>query len=115
MQVVIAGTCVAGGADVGDDVALSHAIAHAEVGGVAIEVGVIKDELSVVAQLINYLATESVAADPDDLAVGRGQHRSSARHDDVYRAVNASAGTRGVECILQIARTRARDGNDQIG
>lgn len=113
MQMVIAGACVAGVAHITDDVALSHVITHAEAVGVAIEVRVIKDQLLIVAQLINYLAAEPVATDPDDLAVGGGQHRSPARDDNVYRAVNAAAGTRRVERVLQIGWTHAFDRNNQ--
>src|SRR5262245_16086434 len=102
MQMVIAGACVAGVTDIADDVALSHVIAHADV-GVVIEMRVIKDQLLVGAQLINYLAAESVAADPDNLAIGGCQHRSSARDHNVYCAVDSAPGTRRVERVMQIA------------
>lgn len=102
MQMIIAGTCVAGVADVTDDIALSRVIALFEPGGVAIEMRIIKDQLLIVAHLINYLAAASVATDPDDLAISGRQHRSSARDDDVYCAVDPSAGTRRVERIFQI-------------
>ena len=100
MQMVIAGACVAGVADISDDVALSHVIAHAEPVGVVVEVRVIKDQLLIVAQLVNYLTAESVAPDPDDLAVGGRQHRSPVRDYNVYRAVDTAAGTRRVESVV---------------
>lgn len=102
MQMVIAGACVAGVADIADDIALSRVIAPFETDGVAIEMRIIKDQLLIVAHLINYLAATSVATDPDDLAIGGRQHRSSARDDNVYCAVDSTAGTRRVERILQI-------------
>ena len=115
MQMIIAAACVAGVADISDDVALSHLIAHAEAVGVVIEMRVIKDQLLIVAQLINYLAAESVATDPDDLAVRCRQHRSSARDHNVYCAVDPASGTRRVERVMQIIWTPAGDRNDQIG
>src|SRR5262245_60316379 len=114
MQMVIAGACVAGVADISDDVALSHGIAYAETGGVVVEMRVIKDHLLVVAQLVNYLAAESIAPDPDDLAVAGRQHRSSVRDYNIYRAVDPATGTRRVERVMQIARTPAFDRNNQI-
>lgn len=113
MQMVIAGACVAGGADIADGIALSRIIAPFEAGGVAIEMRVIKDQLPISAQLINYLAAASVATDPDDLAIGGRQHRSSARHDNVYCAMDPPAGTRRVERVEQIVWTRALDRNNQ--
>ena len=115
MQMIIAGACVAGVADISDDIALSHEIAHAQAVGVVVEMRVIKDQLLIVTQLINYLAAERVATDPDDLAVGGGQHRSSARNHDVYCAMNTPAGTRRAERVVQIALTPALDRNDQTG
>lgn len=113
MQMVIAGACVAGVADIADDITLSRVIAHFEIGGVAIEMRVIKDQLLIGAQLINYLAAASVAANPDDLAIVGRQHWSSARHDNVYCAMDPSAGTRRVERVLQIVWARAFDRNNQ--
>src|SRR5687767_4045399 len=113
MQMVIAGACVAGVADIRDDVALSHEIAHAEAVGEAVEVCVIKDILFIFAQLVNYLAAESVTPDPDDLAVGGRQHTSSTRNHYVYCAMDPAAGTRREESVAQIARTPAFDRNNQ--
>jgi len=113
MQMIIAGACVAGVADISDDVALSHVITHAEAVGEAVEVRVIKDKLLIFAQLVNYLAAESVAPDPDDLAVGGRQHAGSARNYNVYRAMDPAPGTRRVESVVQIARTPAFDRNNQ--
>src|SRR5262245_28191711 len=115
MQMVIARARVAGVADVADDVALADVIAHAEVFGVAVEMRVIKDQLLIVANLINYFAAQPVATDPDDLAVGGRQHRSSARDHNVYRAVDPATGTRRVESVVQIARTPAFDRDNQTG
>jgi hypothetical protein len=103
MQMIIAGARVAGVTDITDDIALSHVVAHAEAGGIAVEMRIIKDQLLVGAQLINYLAAESVATDPDDLAIRGRQHRSSARDHNVYCAVDPAPGTRRVERVLQIA------------
>ena len=114
MQVVIAGACVAGVADISDDIALSHVIAHAEAVGVVVDMRVIKDHLLIVAQLVNYLAAESVAPDPDDLAVAGRQHRSFARDHNIYRAVDPATGTRCVESVVQIARTPAFDRNIRL-
>src|SRR5262245_47633838 len=113
MQMVLAGASVACVADVADDVARLYHIAYAEAVGEAVEVRVIKDQLLILAQLVNYLAAESIATDPDDLAVGGRQHWSSARDHNVYRAVDPAAGTRREESVMQIARTPAFDRNNQ--
>jgi hypothetical protein len=115
MEVVITWAGVAGVADISDDFALSHVIAHAEAFSVAVQMRVIKDHLLIGAQLINYLAAEPVAADPDDLAVGGGQHRSPARNHNVYRAMDSSSGTRRAERIVQIIGAPAGYRNDQTG
>jgi hypothetical protein len=114
MQMVIAGARVAGVADISDDISLPHVIAHTEAVCVVVEVRVIKDQLLIVAQLINYLAAESVATDPDHLAAGGGQHRSPARNHNVYCAMDSSPGTRRAERVVQIILTPARDRNNQI-
>src|SRR5215813_6905661 len=114
MQMVIAGACVAGVADISDDIALSHVISNAEIVGVVVEMRIIKDQLLVVTQLVNYLAAESVAPDSDDFAVPGRQHRSSARDHNIYRAVDPAAGTRRVESVMQVTRTPAFDRNNQI-
>lgn len=113
MQMVIAWASVAGVADITDDCALSHVIAHAEACSVAVQMRVIKDQFLISAQLINYLAAEPVAADPDDLAVGGGQHRSPARNHNVYCAMDSSSGTRRAERIVKIIGTPACYRDDQ--
>jgi hypothetical protein len=112
---VIAGAGVAGVADIPDDIALSHVTAHAESVGVVIQMRVIEGQFLIFAQLVNYLAAQSVAADPDDFAVGGGQHRGSARNHDVYRAMDPSPGTRRAERVLKIICATACDRNDQTG
>src|SRR5262249_11992528 len=113
VQMAIARARVAGITDVADDIALARIITRGNVVGVAVKMRVIKDQLLIIAHLVDRVAPGFVLGKPDELAVGGRQHRSSARRDDVYCAVKSSARTNRVERIAQIVWAHALDGNNQ--
>src|SRR5262249_17786870 len=99
MHIVIAAPRLSAVADGTSDRPLSHVIAHIQAFSVSLEMRVIKRQLLIFAHLINYIAAESVAADPDDFAVGGRQHRGSAWRHNIYCAMDPATGTRGFERV----------------
>lgn len=111
---VVAGACVSGVADVRDYLALMHDVSFSEAIGVVREVGVVKDQFLVGAELIDRRAAAFALKEFLNLAVSSGKHGSFGGGGYVDRIVNAAFGACGVEGIDQLFRFDAGDGDDEI-
>ena len=110
----VAGTCITGVADVGDNLALLDCAAFDETVGIAREVSVVKDELPVSAELIDRGPTALAVEEFENLAVGRGQYGCFGGGHYVYRVVNAPFRACIVEGVDKLVRPHTSDRDDQV-
>lgn len=111
---IVTGAGISGVTDVGDYLSLPHDVSFSEAIGVVREVGVVKDQFLVGAELINGCAAAFALKELLNLAVSSSQDGSFSSSGNVNRVVNAAFGARGVEGVDQLFRPDSGDRNDEI-
>ena len=114
MEVKISRAGVTGVADITNNFALTQKLSGYQSVGVALQMGVIKHELFIGAELIDCCATAFALEEFYDLAIGSGHHRRSRRRRNIYRIMHPSRGARVSEGVQQLIRPDSHDGNDQL-
>ena len=111
---IVTGACVSGIADVGNYLSLMHDVAFSEAIGVVREVGIVKDQFLVGAELIDRRAAAFALKELLNFAVSSSQDGSFSSSGNVNRIVNAAFRARGVEGVDQLFRPDSGDRNDEI-
>ena len=100
MKMVIAGACISCITNVANDIPLSYKLARKKSLRVALKMGVVKDQLLVSTQLVNSRAATLALEEFNNLAVNRGNDRSTTRGRNIYGVMHASFRTRSGKGVL---------------
>ena len=114
MEMKISRAGVAGVADIADDLSLTKRLSGYQSIGIALQMGVIKYELLIGAELIDCRTTAFALEEFEDLAIGSCHHRRARRRGDIHCIVHPSFGARVAKRVQQLIRPDAHDGNDQL-
>ena len=113
VQMIIAGSGVAGIADVGDDIATVRKAALGESLGIALKVRVIVDEPFIRAQLVDGDTAFVALEEFNDAAISGGHDGRSARCRNINGIVNASFRARLAEGIPKLLAAHTCDRNQE--
>ncbi len=109
---VITGAGVSGVSDVGNHVSLSHCVAFGQTICVMREVGVIKNEFLIGAELIDRSAAAFALEELQNFAVSGGENGRFRGRGDVDRIVRTAFRSRIREGVEQLFGTDTGDGDD---
>src|SRR6476620_8875485 len=114
MKVKISRSGVTGVAYVADDLALSSKLSSHKTVGVALQVGVIENELSVGTELVDCGAAPFTLKQFEDLAISGGDDSGSGRRRNIDGVVDSSFRARICERIQELGRFYSDHWNDQF-
>src|SRR5258705_1120500 len=114
MEMKISQARITSVANISDHFPLFHELPGYKTIGVALQVGVIENELSVAAELINSCAAAFTGKEFYDLAIGRSQDWSSGRRGNIDGIMDSSLRARIRERVQQLIGLYSSHWNDQV-
>src|SRR6266850_3698330 len=112
MKVVITCTGISRVANVGNYISLVDVVSNSNSFGIALQVGVIKDQFFVRAQLVNSSSSLLTRKELDNLPVSSREYWSSSRRWDIDRIVHPAFRPRIIESVNQLFRPHAGNGHN---